>query len=228
MLRKLRRFISIERLFYNFVKITGALPVFVWFRLRRLYQTPEARRKLRGAAVVVCNHSSMSDPLELLAVLWYRRPMFLMAEEVANTRLRRWFFARCGCISINRENPNMRTFRQINEALLGGRLLCVFSEGGIQKTGEIQTFKSGAVMMAYFSRAPIVPIYLSKRTRWWKRAACVFGEPIDVYSAFGEKPPTLSQVREFSEKLRNIEIQLSEVITAHERHKRAYSVNSPA
>ena len=48
----------------------------------------------------------------------------------------------------------------VREALANGELVCVFPEGGITRTGQIQGFKPGILKMLQGTDVPVVPVYL--------------------------------------------------------------------
>ena len=44
--------------FYDFVKITAAIPGLIWFRPKRIYVNENAKKKIKGGALLISNHSS--------------------------------------------------------------------------------------------------------------------------------------------------------------------------
>ena len=59
----------------------------------------------------------------------------------------------------------------------------------------VDNLKSGMVMMAFSSGAPIWPVYLKPRTGVFERVKVAIGEPIDVKSLLG-KMPTMERINE--------------------------------
>jgi acyl-[acyl-carrier-protein]-phospholipid O-acyltransferase/long-chain-fatty-acid--[acyl-carrier-protein] ligase len=46
------------------------------------------------------------------------------------------------------------------QALQNGELVCIFPEGGITRTGQLQTFKPGLMKILEGANAPVIPVYL--------------------------------------------------------------------
>ena len=67
-----------------------------------------------------------------------------------------------GTILINPTKPKMviLAFRQARDALNNGELVCIFPEGGMTRTGQVQAFKPGMMKILDGARAPVVPVYL--------------------------------------------------------------------
>ena len=56
-----------------------------------------------------------------------------------------WLSKLFGAILINPTKPKMviLAFRQAREALNNGELVCIFPEGGMTRSGQVQAFKPG-------------------------------------------------------------------------------------
>ena len=48
------------------------------------------------------------------------------------------------------------------EALNDGELVCIFPEGGISRSGQLQTFKPGVLEILKGADAAVVPVYLDE------------------------------------------------------------------
>ena len=203
--------VFVSRLFYNFVRITGALPGLVWLRPRILYESPAARKRVRGGALIVSNHISFLDPVYLMFAVWYRRLRFICIKEFYNGRFSSLIFRLGRCIPIDRENVSMDTLREIVSGLKDGDLITIFPEGHINDSGEVmERFKSGAVLMSTMGARPILPIYIDKPKRPLSRLTAVIGEPMDPVSEIGRRP-TSEQLQAFSERLREKELELMQL-----------------
>jgi 1-acyl-sn-glycerol-3-phosphate acyltransferase len=114
-----------------------------------------------GAVVVVCNHVAFNDPLIVAGAL--RRPArFVMDHHIARTPLLSILFKQGKAIPIApaHENPALmeRAFAKIAEELREGELVCIYPEGKITKTGEMNTFKPGIERILQETPAPVVPM----------------------------------------------------------------------
>ncbi len=191
---------------YDFVKVTSAIPTMIWLRPKFLYSTKKAKKRIRGGALLVSNHNGFTDPVCLMAAVWYRRHHFVCLKQFFE-RKSAWWFKRFGCIPIDKDNLDMESFRNIVAHLNAGELVSIFPEGHVNDGSDnIDVFKSGVVMMAVRSRKPIVPVYLKPRKHWYSRLTVAIGEPVDVNS-LGNKQ-TFTQIDAFAEDLRNKEKEL--------------------
>ena len=97
----------------------------------------------------------------------------------------------------------------------------IFPEGQVNREAENQllAFKSGAVLMALRAKAPIQPIYIVNREKWYKRQVVVKGAPIDVSSMVG-KIPTKADIDRITEYIRLKEIELKQYYEDYIRAKK--------
>lgn len=181
-------FFNIKHLFFDICKWMG-LPMLIWFRVKKIYARKEAKRRLRGGALIISNHILYSDPMVLHCAYWYRRLQFIVSDTILTTKFSRFFYPRCGCIPVNREHFSLSSFREIVQRLEGGNVITIFPEGHVSFSNEnpMSPFKSGAVLMAYQSNVPIIPIYREIRKNIFRRQKIVVGEPIDIKATYGEK-----------------------------------------
>lgn len=197
-------------LFYDFVKITAAIPGLLWFRTKKVYVSEKAKEKIKGGALLVSNHSGDIDPIILMFAIWYRRHHFIATTDLFNTKLKRFMFERFHCIEIDKENVNMNSFREIVACMQKDKLVAIFPEGYLTRNEEIQKFKSGAVLMAVTAKKPIVPVYIKKRKNFFQRQCVVIGEPINPIEMCN-KMPSLADMEKITETLREKEKELKQI-----------------
>lgn len=203
--------ILLKNLIHYIVRITGVLPGLLWLRPRILYENEAAKRRIRGGALLVSNHLSVLDPLYLMYVVWYRCQRFVCLKSFFDGKLKSAIFRIARCIPIDRENTGMDSMRQIVGALKAGELVTIFPEGHISETnGEMESFKSGAVLMAVLAGCPIVPIYIRKPKRRLSRLTACVGAPMDPTAELGRRP-TAAQLGAYAEKLRSRELELEKI-----------------
>lgn len=204
--------------FYNFVKITGGVPALLWAR-QKVYHISDGklikRKKIKGGVLICSNHIAFTDPLFLNCVFWYRRVYFLAMQELFNTPLKRFFFNAVKCIPVDRSNFSMATFHTVTDRLKNGKAVLIFPEGQVNRNeNEILAFKSGAVLMAATSSTPVLPVYMVKRERWYRRGVVLIGDPIDLTAIYGERP-SMQSMREASELLHRKEEELMRYYNEH-------------
>ena len=116
-----------------------------------------------GPAVLVCNHVSYVDALVIGAAS--PRPIrFVMDHRIFKTPFLGWIFRTAKAIPIApaKEDPFLmeRAFIDIAEALHQGDLVCIFPEGKLTTTGEMNAFRSGIAKIVERSKVPVIPMAL--------------------------------------------------------------------
>jgi acyl-[acyl-carrier-protein]-phospholipid O-acyltransferase/long-chain-fatty-acid--[acyl-carrier-protein] ligase len=133
--------------------------IFYRVRVRGLENLPE-----RGGALVVANHVSWLDGVLLLLVS--SRPIRMLAySDYVSGWWIRWLTRMWGVIPIrNTDGPKalIRSLQEAKEALVQGDLVCIFAEGGITRTGQLQPFQRGLLRVVDGTGCPVVPVYLDE------------------------------------------------------------------
>ena len=116
-----------------------------------------------GAAVLVCNHVSYVDAIVILAAS--PRPIrFVMDHRIFKTPLLGFIFRTGKAIPIApaHENPWLmeKAFVDIAHALHEGELVCIFPEGKLTRTGEMNEFRGGIAKIVARSQVPVIPMAL--------------------------------------------------------------------
>ena len=195
-------------LFYDFVKITGALPILLWMRPKRYY-VEGAKVPLRGGVLISANHGSPTDPITVQFVSFLRRVNCLATKELFKSRIGDWFFHHVHCIKVDRDNFSFQMFNEVVDRLRLGKAVVIFPEGRLNSDETLLAFKSGVILMAFRGDAPIIPVYIAKRTAWYQRQRIVIGAPIDIKTLI-DGIPTADKVNAASEAVRQAEIRLKE------------------
>jgi 1-acyl-sn-glycerol-3-phosphate acyltransferase len=171
--------------------------VHTFYRIRLVHaeRIPE-----EGAAVLVCNHVSYVDAIVIMAES--PRPIrFVMDHHIFRTPLAGWVFRHAKAIPIapSHESPEMltRAYETCARALAEGDLVCIFPEGKLTKTGELNPFRHGVTEIIRRTPAPVVPMALrglwgsvfsrAADARWprpvqkgvMSRLTLAVGEPLD-------------------------------------------------
>jgi acyl-[acyl-carrier-protein]-phospholipid O-acyltransferase / long-chain-fatty-acid--[acyl-carrier-protein] ligase len=128
----------------------------------RIYVYQRENLPEQGGAILVPNHISWLDGLLLLTTV--SRPVrMLIAGELLTSWWARGLARVMGAIPI-RTTPKAarRAIKTAREALEAGELVCIFPEGGITRSGQLQSFKGGVMEIQRGSGAPIIPVYLDE------------------------------------------------------------------
>jgi len=121
----------------------------------------------KGAAVLVCNHVSYVDAIVIMAAS--PRPIrFVMDHRIFQIPVMSWIFrtARAIPIAPAKEDPWLleKSFVDIAQALHEGELVCIFPEGKLTSTGEMNEFKGG--IRKILDRTPVSVIPMALRGLW--------------------------------------------------------------
>jgi 1-acyl-sn-glycerol-3-phosphate acyltransferase len=108
-----------------------------------------------GPALIVCDHTSLGDPLVLLATAG--RPVrFLMAEEIYSQALIRWVFEAFCCIPVQRGRRDIKAIRTMLDGLAAYEVIGLFPEGGLDRN-RLDKGHPGIGYLAVKSGAPVIP-----------------------------------------------------------------------
>ncbi|MHB9838412.1 MFS transporter [Paraburkholderia terrae] len=153
------------------LRFVAWLLVHTFYRMRLVHaeRIPEG-----GAAVLVCNHVSYVDAIVIMAES--PRPIrFVMDHRIFRTPLVGWLFRHAKAIPIApaHEDPEMlkRAYEACAKALDDGDLVCIFPEGKLTRTGDMNPFRHGVVEILRRKAVPVVPMAL--RGLWgsfWSRS----------------------------------------------------------
>ncbi len=218
-----------KKLFYNFwydfVKFTGAIPVLLWLR-PKIYR-PYKTKIPKGALLISANHKSLTDPVTVHVAFPWRRLHCLATKDLYNTKLKATFFNKMHCIMVDKENFSLSSFHDTVSALEEGGAVVIFPEGQLNraKDDSILAFKSGAALMAHKAGAPILPLYIAKREKWYQRQRIVIGEPVFVREETGALP-TMEQLNTATELLRQKELALREYFESLPVYKKLSKENN--
>ena len=156
------------------------LLVYIWYR-SIFFVKVYGRENLPEGGVMVCaNHSSLQDPvLAALAVGAGNKLRFMAKEELFKNRFFRWLITSLGAFPINRSANDIAAMRKSVEILKAGNKLLIFPEGHRVREGEQDSAnaKAGYHMLAVMADISVVPLYITRRKRVFRRISLVFGQP---------------------------------------------------
>lgn len=113
-----------------------------------------------GPLIVASNHNQYPDPV--LVCMAVPRRMQWMGKKQLFVFPYRWFFEFIGSFPIDREGGGRAGLRTALAFLTEGWALGIFPEGTHRDDGTEREAKSGAVMLAVRSGAPVLPVYVGK------------------------------------------------------------------
>ena len=113
-----------------------------------------------GPLIVASNHSQYPDPV-LVCMAVPRRMQWMAKKQLFVFPYRR-FFEFIGSFPVDREGGGRAGLRAALAFLAEGWALGIFPEGTHHDDGSAREAKSGAVMLAVRSGAPVLPVYVAK------------------------------------------------------------------
>jgi acyl-[acyl-carrier-protein]-phospholipid O-acyltransferase/long-chain-fatty-acid--[acyl-carrier-protein] ligase len=142
----------------------ASIRFFVWLLSMTIYRIRVFGREnlpREGGALLVANHITWVDGILLLLASSRPIRMVALSSNLENKWLK-WLADMFGVIPINPTKPKMvvAAFRQAREALNQGELVCIFAEGGLTRSGQVQAFRPGMMKILDGTTAPVVPVYL--------------------------------------------------------------------
>ncbi|MBI4498208.1 MAG: 1-acyl-sn-glycerol-3-phosphate acyltransferase [Chloroflexi bacterium] len=109
-----------------------------------------------GPLIVVANHLSFLDPPVLVASS-PRRLVFLAKEELTHHPGSALVLWAMGALTVRRGHPDRAALRAALDALRQGQAVCIFPEGTRSRRGTLRPGHAGAVLLAQWSGAPLLP-----------------------------------------------------------------------
>ena len=160
-----------------------------------------------GAALLAPNHITWLDGLFLVAIS--PRPIRLViADDLVQSWWARGLAKIMGAIPIRRRAPKATrsAIETAREALNNGELVCIFPEGGISRTRQLQEFRPGTLDLLRGTSAAVIPVYLDelwgsifsfRGGRFFWKWPSLRSRPVSIW--FGsriERPESIHDVRQ--------------------------------
>jgi acyl-[acyl-carrier-protein]-phospholipid O-acyltransferase/long-chain-fatty-acid--[acyl-carrier-protein] ligase len=188
----------------------------LWLLTKTIYRIRvEGRDNIpeKGGALFVCNHVSFVDA-PLLMASTDRKIRFIMDKSYYELWWIKPFGGILGLIPIASDfGPRelIKSLQAASDAIRAGEVVCIFAEGKITRTGELDEFQRGSERIMKNVAAPIVPIALVgvwgsifsfERGKFlWKWPRHIF-YPVTV--RFGQKLPPTATPEEIHAAVENL------------------------
>ena len=142
-----------------------------------------------GAAIVCANHSSYIDPILLGIAIGKKHWLHFMAKaELSAKKLVGSFLSKFGVFFVNRGMNDIGAVRTMMGLLKSGEKVGIFPEGTRVSEPDAVAAKDGAVRIAMRLGVPIIPAFISRNKRLFRKIDVVVGEP--YYIASDANPQT--------------------------------------
>lgn len=203
------------RLVNAFVKITGWPAQFIVFRTKVSYQDKlKQSRRIKGAAIIVSNHTSVFDYACMLFVFFSRTLRYQMAELLFDKKPLGSFLKLMGGIYIDRNGSDLGFMNESARILKKGGVVGVFPEGRLPLKTETPPidFRPGAAYLALSTGVKIIPVYTNGAYFTLKRACVVIGEPIDPAEFDDRTRSDRENIERLTDALRTRIIELRDML----------------
>ncbi len=138
----------------------------VWLLIHSVYRLRKSGLEHipdEGPAVIVCNHVSFVDAL-IIAAACPRPVRFVMDHAIFRIPILNFVFRTSRTIPIasGRADPALleRAYDEIARALEAGDIVCIFPEGRITDSGEMNPFRHGIQRIVERTPVPVIPMAL--------------------------------------------------------------------
>lgn len=176
--------------------------IWVFLRLIHSWEIVGAENIPEGALLLCGNHTSLGDPLYVIAGLGRRRQTHVMAKnEIMKWPVIGWILKKAGIIGVKRGHSDITAIKECMRVLRNGERLLMFPEGTRVKEGESVDAHSGAAMLATRTGVPVLPVYISPNKKRVRKVKVIFGEP--YVPQFEGRKATPEDYRRISEDLMN-------------------------
>ena len=148
------------------------LKIFFPLHIRGLENIPE------GGAMVCANHSSMLDPLLIALAFGSNEHLRFMAKkELFTVPVVGKVITGAEAFPVDRGNNDLSAIRTALRFLKGGCKVMLFPEGTRVSADDAVAAKNGAISLASRTGVPLVPVYLGREKRLFRKTELVIGEP---------------------------------------------------
>jgi 1-acyl-sn-glycerol-3-phosphate acyltransferase len=114
--------------------------------------------KAKGRYIYAANHVCIFDPT--LVVMAALTPIAFMAKKelFEPTEKLSWLVKRLGAFAVDREKPEIATFKTVKDIFTTKWALAVFPQGGTRPYGKLEGIKRGFGVIAKTAKADIIPV----------------------------------------------------------------------
>jgi len=156
--------------------------------------------RLKTPSVIIANHTSMLDPLMMLAIFFHHRSIVVAKDQVEDPHFS-WALTRVKCvIPCDRFNLDTEWALIAKKELEKGNSVIIFPEGKCRYDGLLNEFKTGFAFLARSTGAPVLSVGLEGVYRMGHRTRVVVDEPEKIERVKGI--PSSKHLAERSEYFR--------------------------
>lgn len=206
------------KFFHWFTKITAWPIALACFRTRVYCEDPGLQaRRIRGPAIVICNHTSVFDYAVLMFVFFFRTLRCQASELIFRQQPLGTLMRLLGAIPVDRSARDFTFLEQSAQILRKGGVVEIYPESRIPRPGEQRPleFKPSAAYLALYTGVKVIPVYTNGSYFSKKRARVIIGTPLDPIQYTREDLTDKENISLVNDLFRSKIMELEEML--HER-----------
>lgn len=158
--------------------------------------------------IIACTHTGWVDIIWLGISILPNKIHYMAKKELFENKALKWLIETLNAFPVDRENPGPSSIKIPTKLIKEGKIVGIFPSG--TRTNENVPLKRGAVTIANYAKAPIVPAaYVGpnnfKEFFQFKRPRIIFGDPIYLRDDLGKKEAIEKMAEELDESLKNLQ-----------------------
>lgn len=174
--------------------------LYVWYRPKVEFVGGVKSSRLKTPSVLIANHTSMLDPLMMLAIFFHKRSIVVAKDQVEDPHFS-WALTRVKCvIPCDRFNLDTEWALIAKKELEKGNSVIIFPEGKCRYDGLLNEFKTGFAFLARSTGAPVIPVGLDGLYKFGHRTRVIVGDAEKIERVKGV--PSSKHLAERSEYFR--------------------------
>ena len=151
--------------------------MFVWFRPKIVFKGEDVKSsRLKTPMVIIANHTSMLDPIMMLAIFFHNRSIVVAKDQIEDPHFS-WALTRVNCvIPCDRFNMDTEWALIAKRELEKGNSVIIFPEGKCRYDGLLNEFKTGFAFLSRSTGVPVLSVGLDGIYKFGHRTRVVVGD----------------------------------------------------
>ena len=178
---------------------------FGWLMANVFFPTTFHQREIMSDTdapyILIANHLSLLDPILLAYACKKYEIRFLAKKELSRIPVFGAILRKLHIIPVDRHHSDMAAMRQCVMALREKRVLGIFPEGTRYHEDLMTPIETGTAVLALHARTKLVPAYIDRKARLFRRTNVYIGEPMDV-AALCPEGFSVNQVQPLTDKIK--------------------------
>lgn len=163
--------------------------VFVFLAVFAPFKVYGRKNILKGQNyIIVGNHRSNFDPI-LVDFVFRRRIRYLSKIELYKNKINAFFMREFGGIEFDRKKGlNLSQTKRVFDLINKKENIGIFPEGTRREDlAENDPVKGGACFFSIKTRTPIIPLYIAKKHKFFRKNEILVGKPFELSQFYDKK-----------------------------------------